>query len=463
MQSLRQRILLPFLLIIVAAVLLLEIIMFQFYRYGFEASSSEKMSKMVERVSCTMSEYGESPLTLNQLAVKSMQQIKDISAVEIAFFDADNNLIFEKETKAINTFFLKSFIDKLPKKPNMMTPHHIYQTTHNGQIYFYYAAPLSIDGAEEVAYVGLSRYMSVYNLLTDRLLWVTFLFTIAFIGVTAILVKFITNKIVRPLNELENYATAVINKESYDYTPSQSVSEINLLGRCIQDMVCNVQRSEMQQRAFFENVSHELRTPVMAVQGYATGLADGVFEDDKKAIDAICRESNRLGKLVEQIMLLSRIDNKVYEQNKQRINLNDFIYEINDTLAAVLYQKKLEMNITCDNEIYLNVDKDLLLQVLHNPIINAIRYAHSRITVQVDSDKSVIEIWIKDDGDGFQEDIIPYVFERFHKEATGRVGLGMAIARAAVEMLEGTIIAYNQNGAVVYIKLLNGEYEMKCE
>lgn len=460
MQSLRQRILFPFLLIIIVAFLLLEIIMFQFYSYSFEASSSGKMSRMVERVNHTMSEYGRSPLTLNQLAVKSMQQIKDISAVEIAFFDADNNLIFQEEMKAINSFFLKPFIDKLPKKPNMMTPHHIYQTTHNGQIYFYYAAPLSIDGAEEVAYVCLSRYMSVYNLLTGRLLWITLLFTIAFIVVTAILVQFITKKIVKPLNELENYATAVINKEPYDYTPSQSVSEINLLGRCIQDMVCNVQRSEIQRRTFFENVSHELRTPVMAVQGYAAGLADGVFEDDKKAIEAICRESNRLGKLVEQIMLLSRIDNQVYQQNKQRINLNDFIYEINDTLAAVLYQQKLEMDIICDNKIYLNVDRDLLLEALHNPITNAIRYARSRISVQVDSDKGVVKIWIRDDGDGFQEDIIPYVFERFHKEAAGRVGLGMAIARAAVEMLDGTILAYNQNGAVVYIELLNAEYEM---
>lgn len=455
MKSLRQSILIPLLIIIGSSFLFLAVIMFQFYAYSFEASSAEKMSKMVERVNHIMGKYGQSPASLNQLVLESMAAIKDISAVEIAFFDAGGKPVFQEELIATNTFFVPSFINKLPHSPHDMIPHRIYQVRLDGRIYFYYAAPLDIAGVADVQYICLSRYMSVYSFLTERLLAVSLLYIFVFIGVAIILVRFFTQKIITPLKLLGDYATSIINQEPNDYTPCRNIAEINLLGRCIQDMVASIENSKAKQRTFFENISHELRTPVMAVQGYAAGLADGIFDDEKKAIEVIHREGDRLGKLIEQIMLLSSIDNNVYQQDKQCLNLKDFLYEINDNLAAVLAQRGKEMQITGGSEVCLYADKEILLQALHNPIINAIRFARQDIAVQIIPAPNSVKIEISDDGPGFRDDILPHVFDRFYKGPAGRAGLGMAIAKAAVELLNGTIEVYNRDGAVVIIEIFH--------
>ncbi|MDR1603783.1 MAG: HAMP domain-containing histidine kinase [Gracilibacteraceae bacterium] len=452
-RRLRERVLLPFVLVMVSAFTILEVMLIQAYDLSFTQSSEEKSVRLLAKVTAIMQQYGQTAEGLNELAADSMRLIKDISAVEIVFLDSERRLLFPEETQAINAFFQEPFLEQMKTGPRSMTPERIYKNPLNGRIYFHYLLPLSIAGTD-VAFVCTGRYMAVYTELSGRITRVTVVLMLGFIVVMALIAQLISRKIVEPLLELERFAIAASWKEDYEYRPSSSVAEIRHLGKCIQDMVNDARRSETQQKAFFENVSHELRTPIMALQGYASGLSDGVFEDERAALEVIKRESDRLSVLVERIMLLARIDNKVFVQHRQPVNLNDLLYEIRDALFPALRERGLAMGISCPAGLSLTADRELLSEILRNPLANALRYARSRISVRAEMpDPELITIVIRDDGEGFPEEIIPHIFDRFHKGAAGRVGLGMAIASAAAELLGGVIDAGNQGGAVVRIEL----------
>lgn len=209
---------------------------------------------------------------------------------------------------------------------------------------------------------------------------------------------------------------------------------------------------------FVSNVSHELRTPIAMLQGYSEAIIDdiaGSEEENKELAKIIYDESLRIGRLVNELLDLARMQAGHISLNYEDIDIENFINRI-------LYKFKglaSENQVSLESEIELTgqtwqMDADRIEQVLTNLIDNAIRHTNENGTIKLSQKMHAkgIEISVQDDGTGIPEEDLPFVFERFYKADKARTrgragtGLGLAIAKNIIDAHNGTITVQSKLG-----------------
>ncbi len=243
------------------------------------------------------------------------------------------------------------------------------------------------------------------------------------------------------------------------YAPFKDENANNIgIVMVIQD-ITKRQKFENMQREFVANVSHELKTPLTSIKSYTETLLDGAIEDKEMAIQfltVVDSESDRMGRLVKDLLQLSRLDYKREKWNKTNNNLLDIVK------TAVL---KIQINVKNKNQ-YLNklykeneyipvyVDKDRIDQVILNILSNAIKYTQEGGRIDIDTVRKENEahIVIRDNGIGIPEEDIPRLFERFYRvdkarsRVLGGTGLGLSIAKQIIQEHGGDITIESQEG-----------------
>lgn len=232
----------------------------------------------------------------------------------------------------------------------------------------------------------------------------------------------------------------------------------------IQD-ITESERLEMSRREFVANVSHELRTPLTTIKTYAETLSDSAEDpDERKFLNVIIREVDRMTRIVKELLTLSSFDS-----NKLTIMKTDFALEelVNDVVTKMKFQAendKLTLTYTplikCPK---LNADIDRIEQVVTNIISNSIKYTGEGGKIEVFTGYIYNEAYIKikDNGVGIPEKDLPRIFERFYRvdkarsREKGGTGLGLAIAYEIVKLHGGTIKINSEYkvGTEVIIKL----------
>lgn len=232
----------------------------------------------------------------------------------------------------------------------------------------------------------------------------------------------------------------------------------------IQD-VTESERLEMSRREFVANVSHELRTPLTTIKTYAETLSDSSEDqDEKKFLNVIIREVDRMTRIVKELLTLSSFDS-----NKLTIMKTDFILEelVGDVVTKMRFQAENDnLKLTYAPLIkcpVINADIDRIEQVITNIISNAIKYTGEGGKVEVFTGYIYNEAYIKikDNGVGIPEKDLPRIFERFYRvdkarsRDKGGTGLGLAIAYEIIKLHGGNIIINSeyQVGTEVIIKL----------
>jgi two-component system phosphate regulon sensor histidine kinase PhoR len=197
-------------------------------------------------------------------------------------------------------------------------------------------------------------------------------------------------------------------------------------------------KAEKLRRGFSANVSHELKTPLTSIYGYAELLDGGmVLERDKAAfIRKIKDESERLIALVEDIMLLSQLDE---EENRGRftaVNIIDVVKEVVETLTQKAAESDVSIIIN-GRELVIEANRSMVAELFFNLIDNAIKYnkPHGAITIDVREDGGLVYASVSDTGVGIPKEAQSRIFERFYRvdksrsKKTGGTGLGLAIVK----------------------------------
>jgi len=264
----------------------------------------------------------------------------------------------------------------------------------------------------------------------------------------------LSKSITRPIADLSKHAKEIGRGNFLMLPANESSVEINDLTDNMNEMTKKLIDYDRTQKKFLQNASHEIRNPLMSIQGYAEGIAKGVFPDTAKTAEIICEESKRLNALVEGLLTLSRIESNTYEREFSMINLSDLLKEFvqNITGYALKENKSLELEIK-DSSLTVYASDSLLSATVINIISNCIKYARSKINVSLFKKGEFAVIRINDDGEGFSQNDLAHVFDRFYRGKNGNFGLGLSIAKSAVDLMGGSIKAYNQNGAVFEIEL----------
>ncbi|QNG61853.1 HAMP domain-containing protein [Bacillus sp. PAMC26568] len=215
-------------------------------------------------------------------------------------------------------------------------------------------------------------------------------------------------------------------------------------------------RLDKLRKDFIANVSHELRTPIAMLQGYSEAIVDDIAssEEEKKEIaQVIYDESLRMGRLVNDLLDLARMEAGHITLNYEEISIHEFIEKINRKFQGLAKDKKISLSssvILVEPEFVLDPDK--IEQVLTNLVDNAIRHTleGGSVEIHVQSVSHGIKIDVKDTGTGIVEEDLPFVFERFYKADKARTrgrsgtGLGLAIAKNIVDAHLGTITVHSK-------------------
>jgi len=192
----------------------------------------------------------------------------------------------------------------------------------------------------------------------------------------------------------------------------------------------------------------------MSIQGYAEGITNKIFTDTQKTAGIIADESKRLNELVEELLTLSRIENGKYIDKFEVIDINnsskDYIQRAEG--YALMLHKQIILNTNYE-PILLYGDDDLLFRAIYNILTNAIKYAQKTVTVSLFKNQTNAYIRIQDDGSGILESDLPHIFDRFYKGKNGNFGLGLAIAKASVELMKGYIRVSYHDGTEFEIVL----------
>ncbi len=220
--------------------------------------------------------------------------------------------------------------------------------------------------------------------------------------------------------------------------------------------ITDIRRLEKMRSEFVANVSHELRTPITSIKGFTETLLDGAMMDEETCrtfLQIISDESERLFRLIREILDLSKIEQRRLVLSLQEINLQQLILDTVTLLQEVIQRKDLTVTAP-DDEFWIITDKDCLHQILLNLINNAVAYTPEggSITVELEHAEDTVAIRVSDTGIGIPEKDIGRIFERFYRvdkmrsRDSGGTGLGLAIVKHLVESLHGHIAVVSEEG-----------------
>ena len=221
------------------------------------------------------------------------------------------------------------------------------------------------------------------------------------------------------------------------------------------------EKEERERRLFVSNVSHELRTPLTSVKSYLEALDDGALTESvaPSFIKVSLDETNRMMRMITDLLSLSRIDNQTSHLDVELTNFTAFMNYILDRFDQIQSQQSTNKVYEIirdypDKSVWIEIDTDKMTQVIDNILNNAIKYSPDggkvTVTMQTTDDQMILSI--SDQGLGIPKKDLPLIFDRFYRvdkarsRAQGGTGLGLAIAKEIVKQHKGFIWANSEEG-----------------
>lgn len=210
---------------------------------------------------------------------------------------------------------------------------------------------------------------------------------------------------------------------------------------------------------FVSNVSHELRTPLTSIKGYSKLLLEGrlgeVPEKQVQCLKIILEETDRLTRLINEILDLAKLEKGKVKFKKEKINLEEVAQKVIETLTTLADDKDIKIHFISTGKIFnIAASQDLIKQVFFNLIGNAIKFTpkNGSIYVYIDNADNEIKVTIKDTGIGIKKEIVPKIFDKFFQVDSsmtrehGGTGLGLPISKHIIDAHKGKIFVESEVG-----------------
>ena len=267
----------------------------------------------------------------------------------------------------------------------------------------------------------------------------------------------LARKFAAPLENLASAATAVSKGDlTQAVSTDTDITELHSLSQTFNSMVENLRQSDETKKAFIADVTHELRTPLTVIKGTIETLEDGALDDlegRSPLLSSMMRETDRLIRMVNDLLVLTRADAGSLPLNVQELDLTELARMRCESMSVMASRQQVELKVVGDSH-FVSADPDRISQVLNNLLDNAIRHSpvNSVVTVTVRSMEDGIECSVNDSGPGIPARHLPFLFDRFYRveasrdRLSGGSGLGLAIARALASAHGGHISAQSIEG-----------------
>lgn len=265
----------------------------------------------------------------------------------------------------------------------------------------------------------------------------------------------------RPLKEINEAVTAFAGGDFERRVVVKGNDEMARLATSFNKMAEEISNLDQSRKSFVANVSHELRSPMTCIQGYVQGMIDGTIGDEErpKYLNTVLSETQRLTKLVGELLDLSR-----FESGK--IPLNKTVFDIDELILSTLfkYEQKIEnkgisVEITFKEQpCYVEADSARITQVITNLIDNAVKFTpeNGHITVWTHAVNAQAYVTVKNEGVGIPSEDLPFIFDRFYKVDKAHTsgmgtGLGLSIVKKIIEQHGQTITVASSGNTTSFV------------
>ena len=281
--------------------------------------------------------------------------------------------------------------------------------------------------------------------------------------------------LVSPINRMTTTAKAIKEGDLSARTKLHGEDEIAHLGETFDAMADSIERDRELERRLTTDVAHELRTPLMAIQSTVEAMVDGVFEADEERLETVNSEVQRLSRLVDAILKLSRLESRSTPMKKEVVDVGELIAGIVATHEAFVADSGLTLKYEMERGVRVLGDADMIRQATANLISNAVRYTPEGglITVRVKRGDIMASISVQDTGIGLSPDEAKMVFSRFWRADAGRtresggLGVGLSVVKEIVERHNGWVQVEGRKGEgacfTIHIPLYKGDDQQKSQ
>jgi len=261
------------------------------------------------------------------------------------------------------------------------------------------------------------------------------------------MVQFLARGMTSPLREMASAAAAMARGDYDRRVTATSRDEVGELARAFNAMASELAEVDRVRRDLVANVSHELRTPISALQAVLENMLDGVEAADPDTLRTMLSQVERLGRLVTQLLDLSRLESGVVPLQRRRFEVADVLEDV--AMLSRLHAPGVEVRVAVDGPLRADGDPERVHQVVANLVENAVRFSPpgGRVDLRAFAAPTGVAIAVEDEGPGIPPEEAGRVFERFYRvdaarsSTRGGAGLGLAIARWIVDLHGGAIRA----------------------
>lgn len=311
------------------------------------------------------------------------------------------------------------------------------------------------DGIEKNRRANLPR---IKRFSKEQIFWFEFkwllLRILLAVGLAIIAGVLLGRRFTRPLMQLANGADQ-FNNGNFDYRIPEMgedeftvvASSMNEMANRVSNQIKTLEDDADRRRNFLADVAHELRSPVTTMRTMAGALKDGLADNPErheKAISALYRTSERLLRLVQELMDISKMDVNEFPLNLKKVDLKS----LSDAVIQSYQESNAKISLQLPDEDFKPfavIDPDRMTQILDNLLANAVEYAgeNAEIKVIIEDSNDNIKITVSDNGIGIKAKDLPYIFDSFYRADTARTpgdshsGLGLSIARKLIEVHGG--------------------------
>ena len=315
---------------------------------------------------------------------------------------------------------------------------------------------------------SLKESVSISNRFLIYMAIIGFIITVI---LTFIIAKMITNPILE-LAEISNKMGKLDFTAKYSGNRSDEIQTLgqnmNYMSDRLENAIGKLQEAneilkedikrkeaiDEMRKDFIANVSHELKTPIALIQGYAEGLNEGLCEDEesrKYYTEVILDESEKMNKMVKQLLTLSSLESGNSILHKERFNLTSLVESVIESMSILIGEKNVNIVFDSTKDIYLNADEFKIEEVVTNYISNAIHHVKDsgEIRINISDHENIIGFSVYNTGNPIPEKDINNVWEKFfkldkaHSRAYGGSGIGLSIVKAIVEAHNGSVAVRN--------------------
>ena len=323
-----------------------------------------------------------------------------------------------------------------------------------------YASVPTADGGSVTAMIrspsgGFLGRLSATAGFLQSVWWQFLLVGVVAASISLVVARLMARGMTQPLRDM---AAAARRMEVGDYSvrvETRSRDEVGQLATAFNRMSGELEHLEQSRRDLVANVSHELKTPIAAIQAHLENLSDGVEQPDPATLEVMLAQVERLGRLVDQLLDLSRLESGEVPLRIERLPLQPLVDELISEIEVALGGRGVDVRNDVPADLpALSADRERVHQVLFNLIDNAVRFtpAGGHVTVSARRRNGSVEVVVADTGSGISAEHLPRLFERFYRadparaRGDGGTGIGLAIARSVVEAHGGQIRARSQPG-----------------